>query len=101
MFKWLRKKLRDWLLADDELSFELECFFREKNDVLCASYLITGSVGLCLEGTLLQPPGTGARLIGEGVARDKAHFWKLWHYFNPGTSLTWESDGAKFDPIVE
>lgn len=80
---WLKKKLRGWLLTEEELAPKpyLDCLVDGK----VITYRITGSHGFLLWGSSAE----GTRLVGHGISCDHKHFWRLWDYFNEGNKMEW------------
>lgn len=92
MFGWLRKRLRNWLLVDEEeKSVTLEVLM----DGAVRQVSVQGAIGMKLNCFVPHRGGVYQRLIGEGQACDKHKFWKLWQRF--GGKFVWE-DGSRFEP---
>jgi len=87
MFQRLRKKLREWLMEEEEqpLKFDLEVMEGNKNVL----YHITERKGIHLLG---RPIGgiIKVRLIQKNEAADQEHFDKLWFHFCRHANLEWE-----------
>ena len=97
MLAWLKRKLRNWLLEDDELNFNLDCIISYERKPKSITYLISRSSGLRLYGVPInQPEISGSRLIDEREACNKKQFWKLWKHFS-SDNVCWE-DGKPFEP---
>jgi len=101
IFKWLRKKLREWLLDDNAKKADrrLSCMIRERGTTVATTYLVTGVCGLHLVGTRLGVPGEVAHLISAGQAIDPDQFRRLWKELSDGVTITWE-DGDPASPIL-
>ncbi len=77
MLKWLKKKLRNWLLEEDSLSLELEASIGMDNNFEKGTAVkVAGPFVHCLfkDGS--------EHLVGESHARDKEHFQKVWRYLS-------------------
>ena len=94
--KWLRNKLRSWLLDPVELSYELECYIKKGNETNLVTYHIIDSVGPFLMGSAIMG-GQGFRMIRKDQAKDKKQFNDLWKNYNKETHITWE-DGTPYTP---
>ena len=97
MLAWFKTKLRNWLLEDNVLIFDLDCIVSDKGNQKLVTYHIIGSRSMRLLGVPRSQPESGNRLIGEGQAKDKRHFWKLWKYFSED-DVCWD-DGEPFRPV--
>ncbi len=84
MLTWLKRKLREWLLTEEERSPKpyLDCSVNGKHVI----FRITGTHGFLLWGTSKD----GTRLVGEGMACDVDHYRRLWKHLNKGNVFTWE-----------
>lgn len=94
MLRWLKSKLRSWLLDGEEqqqqpISLALDCWIGGKS-VRCS---VRRAVGLCL---VVSPDGLQERVIGSGGAVDPALFWRIWRAMPQG-QIRWE-DGSEFEP---
>ena len=96
MLNWLmdriRRKLKAWLSEEEELSFDLECWINTKRGREHVVLVVTGSVGMHLEGS----HASGSQLVSEVQVKDRKQFWRLWKHFN-NRPLYWD-DGTRFDP---
>jgi len=92
MLSWLRNKLRNWLKEEELLSFDLECWVNTKVGRESVVLVVTGSVGMHLQGE----HASGIQLVSEVQAKDRQQFWRLWKHFN-NRPLYWD-DGEMFNP---
>lgn len=89
MLKWLKKKLKDWILEDDSPpSLQLEVMQNGRLE----RGMVTQAIGLHL---MCQFKNGSQRLIKESDALNTSHFRKIWKYKSEVT-LTWE-DGTPFE----
>jgi len=88
MMRWLKKKLKAWLMEEDgpePLKFDLEVI---KNGRLEA-YHIQSRCGVHLMGS----PISGmieVKLIQKNEAVDQKQFDRLWHHFCQDAKIEWE-----------
>ncbi len=89
MLKWLKKRLRDWILEDDSPpSLQLEVM----QDGRIERGLVTQAMGLHL---MCQFKNGSQKLIKESEALNTSHFRKIWKHMSK-VILTWE-DGDQFE----
>lgn len=90
MLKWLKKKLRNWILEDDSPpSLQLEVMKNGRVEKAQAAEVI----GLCLSCVYRD----GAQgLVKESDALNPSHFRKIFKYMSKGRILVWE-DGTPYE----
>lgn len=85
MLKWLKKKIRDWLLEDTPKKKQrnnmLDCMIDGEK----VTYRIIGTCGAYLQGE----SSLGWRMIGIGVACDQDHYQQLWDDFHKDSVFKW------------
>ena len=91
MLKWLRKKLRSWLLEDERKVDTVECLINGK----ITRAAVEGVCGM----NLMVSTGQDCYLIGADRAVNKRDFWSAWSQRNT-EDYVWE-DGEKFEPNKE
>jgi len=91
MFGWL-KKLLGWRRR---INLELRCRVLTKNGYAIQTFIIGSAFGMKLYGVPIDNPAD-CRLIGQGEAVDRDHFWDLWEHFS-GDGWKWE-DGTPVRP---
>jgi len=91
MLKWLKKKLRSWLLEDEVPPLQVEILREGKIERVTA----TRSVGLYL---MCQSKEGFELMVKESDAMNVSHFQKLWKYLSDDT-LVW-GDGTPYDPTT-
>ena len=106
MFSWTQFRrwdvqLQSWLRKMQSRkikpNFHLDCQIHTKQGVEQTTYLITGAIGLRLQGVPAGRRGIeSVRLIDASDACDRQQFWSLWKHFS-GEKLRWES-GKPFNP---
>ena len=90
MLKWLKKKVRNWLLEDDvPISFQIEILRDGRIERVTAMK----SVGLHL---ICQSKEGFELMIKETDTMNTKHFCKLWKHLSNG-DLTWK-DGTPYIP---
>lgn len=90
MLKWIRSKLRKWLLDDDPSSRvdTIEC--------LIAGAVTRAAIEQACGMKLVVSTGQNSYLIGPEQAVNKKMFWKAWEQRSSG-DYVWD-DGTKFEP---
>lgn len=93
MLKWLKVKLRNWLLEEDNghVSVHLDILVDGKIERVMA----IKSVGLHL---ICQGKDGSQKMITESDVMNQSHFMKLRGYLSKD-KLTW-SDGTPYNPLV-
>jgi len=90
MFKWLKKKLRDWLIEPEEKKDDpfLDCILQIDGKAIRWTLHITSSAGLCLVG---NPVGKESLiLVTSRQAIDSDKFWRLWKNLSGNPKIEWE-----------
>ena len=85
MLKWLRNKLREWLVDEQRID-ALEIMM---NGRVCRA-AVMDAVGI----RLMVSTGEGQYLIGPEQVLNKGDFWKAWEQRSTG-DYVWD-DGSKF-----
>jgi hypothetical protein len=101
MIRWLKRKLRKWLLEGIEqipqpkaVSQVLQVRVLRDGEISTGSFQVTGAVGLKLIGQ----SGRETRLIGEGDAIDREQWQALWKRYTPGWEEWRWPDGRPYLP---
>lgn len=90
LLKWLRHRLREWLLDDFEGNNDLEVII-EGNIERASAIRVAGLQLVCLIRSTKRE-----RLIGPAEARSESRFWDIWSDL-AGSQLSWE-DGSPCHP---
>jgi hypothetical protein len=94
MIKWLRKKLRKWLIEEEDDDYlDYRCRVGAEMKVMRGA--ATGAMGTCLRVCSIDP-SVGERIIGSGEALNQKRFWRLWKRFQGNATIEWE-DGTPFE----
>lgn len=92
MLKWLKKKLRNWLLEDDgPVSTQIEIL----SNGIIERVTATRAAGLYLN--CCRQDGSEL-MVDVNTARDASHFRKLWIQLS-GNKMVWE-DGTPYGPLT-
>lgn len=91
MLKWIRSKLRKWLLEEEQKVDTIECLLNGKINRVA----VVDVCGL----KLLVSNGQDQYLVGPEQAVNRGDFWKAWGQRSTGEYI-WE-DGSKFDAEKE
>ena len=87
MLRWLRNKLKAWLMdeLEEPLNFDLEVVKNNR----CTTYRIVSRHGVHLMGSPLGGI-IEVRLIQKNEAVDQEQFDRLWHHFCQDAKIEWE-----------
>ncbi len=100
MLRWLKCKLREWLVQDEPVS-HLIAFRVPTNEgvetMTFSAQAVMGTYLVCTSVGRNPRVSSGVRMLGAYSAVDQQHFWKLWKQLAGDTEFRWES-GEKFEP---
>jgi hypothetical protein len=94
MLRWIKARLRRWLLDDQPRSIRF-VVRNQKGQPQIHEAVPRAAVGLMLQ---VEVPGVDVRLVGPEQCADQGTFWAAWNRLNEGVPpLRWE-DGTPFQP---
>lgn len=91
MLKWIRRKLRSWLLEEERKVDTIECLLNGR----IVRTAVQDSCGM----KLMVSTGQDSFLVGVEQAVNRHDFWRAWGQ-RSRCDYVWE-DGTKFEPEKE
>jgi hypothetical protein len=86
---WIKRRLRQWLIEDEDNGKILECLVTTKNKTETIRFLIIGSKGMYLIG-VAQNGMLNQRMLPVEVSTNQERWWRIWKSFNKNADIRWE-----------
>ena len=95
MLRWLKRKIRSWLLDDDKPPDPILLVDVGAGQEKACAMGVAGIHLVCKS----QSSEDGQMLVRSDQAVDPKHFWRVWQHLG-GSRLTWAS-GKPFKPPID